>query len=126
MLGRTFLEDRDLGTEIDEELEEDEHAKDSAEVVEVKAVKHEKDVADSEGTPHNGEVDLPTQRVNGDTQHDPDEERSTSKEVKMDPQSRHTLDDERQQDVDRDEDMEEDEDNPLPLSSQTEPPAEWQ
>lgn len=113
LLGRVFLEDRDLGTEVDPDLEEEEIVGTAADGEEETLIIGATSASESPLEPAK--------------KHEDESER----EIEREGQNHETGDAEvREEKVqiehDDDLDTEDDEEPALPLSSQTEPPAEWQ
>jgi len=118
MLGRSFLEDRDLGTENDPDLE-DEETESGIGDGETTIIKEE--ASAREGVPDTKDIpmqDMMTQAESRDQNHVDADADADVQEEKL-PAARGDGD----EDPDGAETVE---DQALPLSSQTEPPAEWQ
>ncbi|KAK5944529.1 DNA-dependent ATPase mgs1 [Knufia obscura] len=119
LIGRTFLEDRDLGTEIDPDLGEEVVQNEDDEEEEAKTVVKGEPVADA-SVPD--PVDEKHFQMQQSTKHIAVDDRSRADGDTESPEPKLPAEEE----VGDKDDTEDEEDQALPLSSQTEPPAEWQ
>lgn len=128
LIGRTFLEDRDLGTEVDPELEDEEHTEhegntdkdpnlDTNEQVLARATTPDDLKPDVSDTSISTKVDKAVDTTDQDNPDASPAEQDDDGDLPLSSQTEPPEDDIRDGDKDR---------NELPLSSQTKPPEEWE